>query len=101
VVPGKVSSEYFDRNRGVLDRAPGVARLVPTVTPEQVAQAVIVGIRRNRRELVLPAMLRVFFALGAVAPRVTEWLAVWSGHRHGRRQDLVHELHEERPNSHE
>jgi short-subunit dehydrogenase len=82
VVPGKVSSEYFDRNPGVLERAPRVARLVPTVTPEQVALAVIDGLLHNRREVVLPAMLRVFFALNAVAPRVTEWLAVWSGHRH-------------------
>jgi short-subunit dehydrogenase len=82
VVPGKVSSEYFDRNPGVLARAPRVARLIATVTPEQVAEAVIGGIRHNRREVVLPAMLRAFFALNAVAPLVTEWLAVWSGHRH-------------------
>ncbi len=74
VTPGKTASDYFDRNPGVLDRAPSINRLVPTVTPEQVAAAVVSGITHNRREVVLPAMLRVLFACNAVAPRLVEWI---------------------------
>ena len=82
VIPGRVSSEYFDRNPGVLERAPRAANLIPTVTPDQVAEAVIYGLRHNRREVVLPFMLRVFFGLNVVAPRLMEWLAVRTGYRH-------------------
>jgi short-subunit dehydrogenase len=78
VIPGKVSSGYFDHNPGVMDRFPGLGRLLGTVTPEQVARAVVHAIARNRREVVLPFMLRVFFALNAVAPRLLEWAIVRS-----------------------
>jgi short-subunit dehydrogenase len=78
VVPGKVASGYFDHNPGVTERFPGLGRLLGTVTPEQVARAVVSAIRHNRREVVLPLMLRVFFALNAVAPRLLEWAIVRS-----------------------
>lgn len=74
VIPGQTTTEYFDHNPGVLARAPGVHRLVPTVTPEQVAAAIVSGITHNRREIVLPAMLQVLLACNALAPRLVEWL---------------------------
>jgi short-subunit dehydrogenase len=81
VVPARVSSEYFARNAVAEARLPRIGRLVPTVTPEQVAQAVIWGVERRRREVVLPFMLRLVFALNAVAPRVMEELMVRSGRK--------------------
>jgi uncharacterized protein len=74
VTPGRTATGYFDHNPGVLKRAPGVGRLVPTLTPQQVAAAVVDAIRHNRREVVLPAMLRLLLAGNALAPRLVEWL---------------------------
>jgi short-subunit dehydrogenase len=82
VVPGRVSSEYFDRNPGVEARLPGVGRLLGTVTPDQVAQAVVSGIEHNRREVILPFLLRVFFVLNVFAPRLVEWAVLRTGARH-------------------
>src|SRR5258705_2368532 len=67
VVPGLVSSDYFDRNPGVTERLPTLGRLTRTVTTDEVAQAVVSGIEHNRREVVLPASLRFFLILNAVA----------------------------------
>lgn len=73
VVPGRVASEYFTRNPGVTDRLPAVGRLLGTLTPEQVAAATVRAIERERREVVVPFMLRVFFSLNRLAPRLVEW----------------------------
>ena len=79
IVPGVVSSDYFTRNAGVADRLPTLSRLLPTLTPEQVAQAILKGVTSERREVILPAMLRVMFAFNTLAPRLAEWLILRTG----------------------
>lgn len=86
VVAAEVRTPYFTNNPGTLERAPRLARaLIPALEPEQVAHAIVRAVERNQREVVMPFMLRFFFALHAVAPRFVEWLAVASGHQHSRR----------------
>lgn len=86
LVCGEVHTPYFTHNPGTLERAPWIARrLMPAMEPEQVAAALVSAVERGRREVVLPGMLRVFFALHALAPRLVAGLAVWSGWRHDRR----------------
>lgn len=82
IVPGRTDTPYFDNNPGVLDRAPKIAVLIPTVTPEQVAEATVRAVERNKREVVMPFVLRVFYAIGWLAPWLTEWLLVQTGWRH-------------------
>ena len=82
VVAGRVSSEYFDRNQGVTERLPTIGRLTRTVTPDEVARAVVFGIEHNRREVVLPVSLRVFLALNAVAPWLVERALIRTGWKH-------------------
>lgn len=77
IVAGKVTSTYWDHNPGALDRAPKLARIIPDLTPEQVADAVLTAIRRNRSDIIIPGVLRLFYALHALAPRLVERL-VWS-----------------------
>lgn len=77
IVAGKVTSTYWEHNPGALDRAPRLARLIPDLTPEQVADAVSTAIRHNRAEIVIPRMLRLFYALHTLSPRLVERL-VWS-----------------------
>lgn len=82
LVTGKVDTPYFDHNPGVLERAPKAARLIPTVTAEQVASAIVRAVEYNQREVVLPFMLRVFFLVHKFLPQFTEWLALRTGYRH-------------------
>jgi len=77
IVAGKVASTYWDHNPGALDRAPKIARIIPDLTPEQVADAVSATIRHNRSAVIIPRMLRLFYALHTLAPRLVERL-VWS-----------------------
>jgi uncharacterized protein len=81
MVPGKVSSDYFMHNPGSEQRIPTIARLVPTLTPEQVAEAICRAVERERQEAIAPAMLRAFFWSERLAPRLTEWLAWRTGAR--------------------
>lgn len=82
VVPGRTDTDYFVHNPGVLKRAPRISRILPTVKADQVAVAVLGAIRHNRREVVLPALLRVFYAFQQVMPGLVEWLLASSGWRH-------------------
>jgi short-subunit dehydrogenase len=81
MVPAKVSSEYFRHNPGSEERIPTIARLVPTLTPEQAAEAICRAVERGRRELIVPSMLRAFYLSARLMPRLTEWLAWRTGAR--------------------
>ena len=75
VVPGLVDSSYFDHNPGALDRVPRIVRrLAPTLTPDQVAAALVRGVERNRRMVVTPFALRLMMLTHWLAPRPVAWL---------------------------
>jgi NADP-dependent 3-hydroxy acid dehydrogenase YdfG len=82
VVFGEVSSAYFDTNKVAREHLPKIGRLVPVITPEQCARVVMDVVRRPRREVVYPFMLRVMYWLAAVSPGPTRWLLVRTGRRH-------------------
>jgi short-subunit dehydrogenase len=77
IVAGKVTSPYWEHNPGALARAPKIARIIPDLTSEQVADAVLTAIRHNRADIVIPRMLRLFYTLHTLAPGLVERL-VWS-----------------------
>jgi len=77
--PGKVSSSYFANNPGAEERIPRIAALARTVTPEEVGAAIVRAIRLNRRTLVMPCMMRVFWWLFRSVPWLVEALAWGSG----------------------
>lgn len=81
VVPGRVSSAYFANNPGVEERIPGVARLLPTVTPERAAAEILRGIERGRRLVIFPAALRALYYFNAVVPGPVRWLTYLTGAR--------------------
>jgi hypothetical protein len=88
VVFGEVSSPYFEHNRITRDQLPAVGRLVPVVTPERCAEVILRTVRRPRREVVHPLMLRLFYVMAAIAPGPTRWLVAATGRRHaGRDQE--------------
>jgi uncharacterized protein len=77
VIPGKVSSAYFDNNPGAEERVPNIAKLMPTLTPDQVATMIVHGVERNERRVVEPAILRLLLLQNRLLPTLTEpiiWL---------------------------
>lgn len=68
VVPGKVKTEYFDRNENVEERFPGTADGLRVIEPEEVADAVVTGIREDKRRVYLPRQLRWTIFAGRLAP---------------------------------
>jgi len=78
-VLGKVSSAYWEHNPSSEERLPKIARLIPTLTPEQAATAIVQGVERNAREIVAPFMLKIIYMQHAVFPRVVEWMMSSTG----------------------
>ncbi|MFZ6031204.1 MAG: SDR family NAD(P)-dependent oxidoreductase [Chloroflexota bacterium] len=70
----KVKSEYWIHNPGSEERVPGIQAMIPALSSEQAAQAILTGVRRQRRTVIAPAMLRVVLTLNAWFPSVTRWL---------------------------
>jgi len=67
----KVTSSYWENNPGSEERLPQAQSMVRVLTPEEAAQAIINGIKRDKREVVAPFMLRFVFALNYLFPGTT------------------------------
>ncbi len=77
----KVQSSYFENNPGTEERIPGVQSMLPALTPEQAAAAIIRGIKRGQREVAAPLMLRVTLVMAHLFPSVTRRLMASTGYR--------------------
>jgi short-subunit dehydrogenase len=71
---GNVNSEYWTHNPGSADRLPRINRLLPALTPERTAQAIVRGVETDAREIVRPRIFRFIFLLNALFPENTEWV---------------------------
>ena len=81
VVPGEVTSTYFENNPHSRERLPALTRLVPRLSPEQVAKAIVHGIEHDRKKIVMPLMLRAAIMSRALAPALVDWLMWRTGAR--------------------
>lgn len=82
VAPGKVDTPYFTNNPNTENRIPKVATvkpLYPTLTPEQVAKALIKGITKNKREIIIPFFMKLTVWFARFFPRPIEWLIIQTG----------------------
>jgi short-subunit dehydrogenase len=73
MVPGEVSSAYFANNPGGQEQLPGIAKLYRTLTPEEVAQAIVRGVQREQREVISPPLLSLTLRMHRVWPGIVEW----------------------------
>ncbi len=78
---GVVKTPYWEHNPGSRERVPKMGKLIPELTPEQVASAIIRGIEHNRHYVVIPLMMRMTILQHAVAPAVVQWLMTATGYR--------------------
>lgn len=83
---GTAATPGFAHYPGVEERMPAIVKLVPLLTPERVARALVRGIERNEREVVIPFMVRLLVVLDRFLPRLTEWLVVSTGWKHTSKQ---------------
>jgi short-subunit dehydrogenase len=71
VVLGIVESPYWKHNPGSREHMPKTnPTLMPTLSPEQAADAIFQGIEQRSRLVVKPAIFRALFVLNALAPRL-------------------------------
>jgi short-subunit dehydrogenase len=86
-IPGKTSSAYFEHNPGSEERIPAISKMIPTLSPEEAAAALVGGVLRDAREVVVPFMLRLIQILERPFPGLTRWLLRATGVRHARARD--------------
>jgi uncharacterized protein len=73
---GIVKSSYWEHNPGSQEREPKLGKLVPPLAPEQVGQAIVKGVERNKRLIVIPFMMKLTYLF----PRVIQWLMTKTGY---------------------
>lgn len=81
---GTATTPGFAHYPGVEERMPAIIKLVPLLTPERVAHAMVQGIERNQHVVVIPLIVRLLVVLDRLLPRFTEWLVVSTGWKHTR-----------------
>jgi hypothetical protein len=68
-VLGTVETPYWEHNPGSRENMPQTdPRLVPVLTPEQAADAIVSGVEARQPLVVKPAIYRALFALNALFP---------------------------------
>ncbi len=71
VVLGEVRTPYWEHNPDGRDNMPKIdSRLLPVLTPDEAASAIVEGIDAKRPFVAKPALLRAFFVLNALFPRL-------------------------------
>ena len=71
VVLGTVETPYWEHNPGSRENLPKIdPRLLPALTPDEAASAIVEGVDARRPFVVKPALLRALFVLNALFPRL-------------------------------
>lgn len=78
---GKVDSPYWQTNAGSNERLPKIANLIPVLTTEQVGNAIVNGIRKEKKLIVIPFMMKVIYWQHALFPWAVRWLMTVTGYR--------------------
>lgn len=76
---GVIESEYWQHNPGSRERVPKIATMIPNLTPEQVGRAIVSGVRRNKRLIVIPFMMKTIYLQHFFFPWVVQWLMTVTG----------------------
>jgi short-subunit dehydrogenase len=81
VMAGEVESEYWEHNPGARDRVPGVSRLIGTLSPDDVAGAIVRVVEHDRRGATIPWRLAVIKATHSLLPDLVEEVVNRTGWR--------------------
>jgi uncharacterized protein len=66
VIAGEVESSYWEHNPGARERLPTISRFFGTMSPDEVARAIVRGVERESGSVIVPFMLRVALSLNHI-----------------------------------
>lgn len=75
----KVSSNYWENNPGSEERLPGAQRLIPVISPQKAAQAIVKGVEKQRTRITAPGMIYVMNFVIRYLPWLANFLLNKSG----------------------
>lgn len=79
---GEIESPYWQNNPGSRERVPKIGSLmIPVLAKEEVGKAVVNGIRKNKRLIVIPFMMKLIYLQHFFFPWVVQWLMTVTGYR--------------------
>ena len=71
VVLGAVDTPYWEHNPNSRENVPETdPRLIPTLTPEQAAEAIFEGVEKKKPTVVKPSLYRALFVMNALFPKL-------------------------------
>lgn len=80
---GPIATPYWRNNPGSRERVPKIARwLVPILTQQRVANAVVDAVQHKRRLIVIPLMMQLVYLLNYLAPWLVRFLMTGTGYHH-------------------
>lgn len=81
IIPGEVTSQYFVNNPGSAANLPGIAKLLPRSSPDQVATKLVRAVALDKDELIFPLLLRLLANQARLAPRLVASVVAATGTR--------------------
>jgi short-subunit dehydrogenase len=78
---GVIESEYWANNPGSRERVPKIAKMIPNLKPAHVAKAIVQGIEKNKRLIVIPFMMKTIYWQHFFFPQIVQWLMTVTGYR--------------------
>ena len=87
MVPGTSSTPSYSHYPGVEERMPRILQIVPFLTPEKVAQAMVRGIQQDQKVVITPWLLKLMIRVNHLLPGLIEWLIIKTGWKHSTRAE--------------
>ncbi len=77
----KVKSDYWKNNPGSEERLPTSQALIPVITPEKAAKAIVKGVQKGKKRIATPFMIFVMNFLLRYTPRLTKLIINKTGYK--------------------
>jgi len=77
----KVESSFWEHNPGSEERLPLAQKMIPVIPTEQAAEAIVKGVKKGKRKISAPFMIRVVEFLTYMTPFITRFIMNKTGYR--------------------
>ncbi len=77
----KVESSFWQNNPGSEERLPLAQKMIPVITTEQATVAIIEGVKKGKKKIYAPFMIRVIEFLTYMTPFITRFIMNQTGYR--------------------
>ncbi len=77
----KVDSSFWENNPGSEERLPLAQKLIPIISTETAARAVVNGVEKGQRDITAPFMARIILFLNWLTPPITKMIMHATGYK--------------------